>query len=253
MNSILDGLLMLSLLSTFFGCGAPEALTEAQRDAAAAPGITVQQGATADGQTDGEEITPYQYLNLFCGNAEELSFSYRVTDSQTNQTKTGMFQKKGDDSVASFTTKDMNENSVSVRELERNGKVYYIMDDSKLVKTYLAPAADFLLYEMMTAAETAPARISKEGAYSLYEYRLPFVQDESVKVKYCFFMQGGALKKMTVATGDAPATTYEFSEFKQELLDSTAFVYPQDYRTENYDYIYSGDFMPPWWEIGNDA
>lgn len=252
MKSVLDGLLLLSLLSTFLGCGTPEALAEVQKDAAAAPDITAQQEAIAAGETDEGKITPYQFLNLFCANAEELSFSYQAADPQTNRMETGMFQKKGDDSVASFTAKDMNENLVSVRELERNGKVHYIMDDSKLVKSYLAPATDFLLYEMMTAAATVPERALKEGEYFLYEYRLPFAQDESVQVGYCFYMQGGVLKKLTIAMGDAPATTYVFSEFKQELLDSTAFIYPEDYQTEIYNYVYSGDFMPPWWEIGND-
>ncbi|HOO27510.1 MAG TPA: hypothetical protein PLU43_03525, partial [Lachnospiraceae bacterium] len=69
----------------------------------------------------------------------------------------------------------------------------------------------------------------------------------------CFYMMDGMLKKLTVALGETDETVYEFSEFKQEITDPAAFSYPEEYTEESFDYVYSGESMPPWWEIGNDA
>lgn len=146
----------------------------------------------------------------------------------------------------------MNNNPVSVREMEKDGKVHYIMDDYKTVKTFLAPAEDFLIYKMMEAAKTTPTLAIKENQYFLYEYTLPFIQDESISFKYRFYMKDGVLKKLTMALGDNPSSVYEFSEFKQELINVNAFEYPKGYVEEEFDYTYTGENMPPWWEIGND-
>ncbi|WP_207637157.1 hypothetical protein [Anaerovorax odorimutans] len=195
------------------------------------------------------EITPYQFLNLICANAEELSFTYSVVGTD-NTMRT--FQKSGDVSVETFIAHDMNENAVPVRELEKAGKVHYIMDDSKIIKTYLAPAEDFLLYKMLIAAKTVPDLTVKTDEYFLYEHTLPFEQDESLQFKYRFYMKDGMLKKLTISLGDEEGSTYEFSKFQQELLDITAFEYPKGYIKEEFSYKYTGEHMPPWWEIGND-
>lgn len=199
--------------------------------------------------SESDEITPYQFLNLICANAETLSFTYSIAGAGTN---TITFQKTGDKAVETYIANDMNENPVSVRELEKDGKVHYIMDDSKIIKTYSAPAEDFLLYRMMTAAKTVPDLASQNDEYFLYEHSLPFEHDESIQYKYRFYMKDGALKKLTISLGDEDGSTYQFSEFQQELLDTKAFEYPKGYTEEKFNYTYTGEHMPPWWEIGND-
>ncbi|MDD4844617.1 MAG: hypothetical protein PHU31_09840 [Anaerotignum sp.] len=198
------------------------------------------------------EVTPYQLLYLMCGNAQELEFHYTVTRPDSKKEEIHFFQRKGEVSVDSFITQDMNGNDVFVRELEMDGKVHYIMDNEKVIKTYLAPAEDFLLYQMIEASQTTLERSAEEEGYMLYEYRLPFIQDETIQYQYCFFMKDNLLKKLTVSLGDKNEVTYEFTEFQQEITDAAAFHYPMDYAEESYDYSYNWEYMPPWWEIGND-
>lgn len=192
--------------------------------------------------------TPYQFLNIITANASELSFSYSINGS----IEEAVFQKSEDVSVETYIAKDMYNNNVSVRELEKNGKVHYIMDESKTIKTYLAPAEDYLLYRMMNIVKNIPDSVTKDGEYSLFKYSEIFEQDESMKYSYSFYMKDGVLTKLTIALGDRAADCYEFSDFKQELIDKNAFFYPKGYYEEKYSYIYTGDNIPPWWEINNE-
>ena len=199
----------------------------------------------------GSEVTPYQFLYLLCGNAEELSFSYTVTNPSIARSEAHTFQRMGDTSVACFTAGDMNGNTVSVRELEKGGKVHYIMDDTKVIKTFLAPAEDFLLYQMITAAKTSPDSALSQDDYLVFEHNLSFEQDESIQIHYQFFMKDGVLRKLVVYSANTDKTTYEFSEFYQGITDPTAFNYPQDYAEEIFNNTYTGEHMPPWWDNHN--
>ncbi|MGI6751986.1 MAG: hypothetical protein ACOX4U_05125 [Anaerovoracaceae bacterium] len=198
---------------------------------------------------ESDEITPYTFLHLICGNAEELSFTCFVEGAGRN---TLTFQIKGDEAVETFVAKDMNGNPVSVRVIEKDGKVHYIMDDSKIIKIYLSPAEDFLLFRMLAAVNTLPDLTTEIDGYYLYEHSLPFVQDESMQYKYIFYMKDGVLKKLTISLRDEDTVTYQFSDFRQELLDATAFEIPEGYIKEEFSYTNTGEHMPPWWEIGND-
>ncbi|MEA5060371.1 MAG: hypothetical protein VB049_10125 [Candidatus Pelethousia sp.] len=198
------------------------------------------------------EVTPYQFLYLLCGNAAELSFTYTVLHPTAANTETRLFQRKGDISVECYPAQDMNGNLVSVRELEMGEKVHYILDESKIIRTYLAPAEDFLLYRMLEAAEAALACGVNEDGSMLYACSLSFGQDETMRYNYRFFMQDGTLKKLTVALDDTPETIYVFSEFQQDITDEAAFTYPKGYAEQVFDYGYTEDSMPPWWEIGNE-
>ncbi|WP_304509454.1 hypothetical protein [Anaerotignum sp.] len=199
-----------------------------------------------------EDITPYQLLYFICGNMEEMSFGYTVTRSDSQWAEIHFFQRKAEASVDCFTTQNMNGNAVTVREIEKDGKVSYILDDSKQIKTYQAPAEDFLLYRMITASKTLLQRGIEEDGYMLYEYSLPFEQDETMQYKYRFYMKDNILKKLVVSLEDREDVIYEFTEFQQAITDATAFEYPKDYIEENYDGSYTGESMPPWWEVGND-
>ncbi len=199
-------------------------------------------------ESDG--VTPYQYLCLFCANAEELSFSYTISRSGLDDVETRRFQRMGDNAVECFSAWDKNGNVVLVRELETNGKVHYILDNKKVIKTYLAPAEDFLLYQMMRAAETPCVRVLEENGYALHEHA--FIQEEETQYQYCFYMKDGNLQSLTINSRDTECTAYEFSEFLQETSDPAAFAYPSDYVQESYDYVYTGNTIPPWWETANE-
>lgn len=205
---------------------------------------------TLNSNEDGD-VTPYQFLYFLLGNVEELSFQYEVMRSDTEFIEKHHFQRKGESSVDCFSTKDMNGNTVNVREMEKDNKTHYIMDDTKTVKTYHSPATDFLLYKMITASKTLPDRVVVEGEYMLYEYSMAFEEDEMLEYRFCFYMKNNVLEKVSVFLGDREGDTYKFSDFHQEITDVDAFEYPLGYKEESFDYSYEGDYMPPWWESGN--
>jgi len=195
---------------------------------------------------DNKSITPYQYLNLMVGNAEEFSLSY------VSKGDTTYFYKKGDNFASVFKAKDMNDNLLQIRELEMEGHVHYIMEDSKIIKSYLAPAEDFLLYQMMDASNTDLIKEFETDGFSVFEYAVPFVQDEQIKITYRFFMKNNTLKKLEYIFKDQAPVIYEFTEFSQEKFDEKVFEFPSGYNEQYFDTQYTGEEMSPWWEIGND-
>lgn len=195
---------------------------------------------------ENESITPYQYLNLMAGNAEDFSFSY-VSEGETTY-----FYKKGDKFALVFKAKDMNENLLQIRELEMEGHVHYIMEDSKIIKSYLAPAEDFLLYQMMDASNTPLINEFKTDEFSVFEYAVLFVQDEQIKITYRFYMKNNTLKKLEYIFKDQTPVIYEFSDFSQEKFDEKVFEFPSGYTEQYFDTQYTGEEMSPWWEVGND-
>ena len=228
-----------------------ENLTPEASEASEADKNNNQSDFDISNQVDSEALTPYQLLNLFVGNADEISFDYTVYEHQTGQTDTGSFYKSGEKSACIFTTKDMNGNTVTIRALEMDGFVHYIMADPMMIKSYLAPAEDFILYEMMIAAKTVPDKALEVDGYLMFEHSLPFVQDETINVQYRFYMKENALKKLECLLDNSHTLTYEFSEFKQEADDSV-FVYPEDYFEQQFDYPNTWELCHPG-EIGNDA
>lgn len=254
-----DVLLWLILATLASGCGpTPVRQGEALDSAAQAaetekePAASVQASSEPQGEAADQEegLTPQQFLTLICANAEVLSFSYGPDGGDGKKT---LYQRRGETSVEVYTAEDMNGNAVSVRELESGGAVHYIMDDSGVIKTYQAPAEDFMINRMLTALAGEFAGMTTEDQYRVYDYRLPFEQDESLRYLYRFHMASDTLAKLTIALGEEAGTTYVFSPFSQEITEEGAFIYPQGYMEESFSYSYSGDLMPPWWEIGNDG
>ena len=272
-SKVFQCLLTLTLLGTLFGCSSityyptansslepksfdSNAIVQQNAEAtlsskAAEKSKQLSTDTTLSSFSTNEELTPNQFLNLLCGNAEELAFFYTITDSATGRAETRSFQRLGDTAVECYHAEDMYGNPISVRELEHDGKVHYIMDDYQMVKTYLAPAEDFLLYQMMDIAKGEPSRVLETGECILYEYSLPFAQDECTPYYYCFFMRDGQLQKLTESLGDTPNKTYEFSSFYQEAIDQSAFDEPHNYVSQDFHYSYTGEHMPPWWELTN--
>ncbi len=201
----------------------------------------------------GDEVTPYQYLYLMVGNASEVAFSYEQTVEDTEDILIGSFAMKSDMAAECFMAYDMNENLITVRELEKDGKVHYILEDSGRVCTYQGPSDDFILYQMLEASKTSPESALQDGEYMRYEHKLYFGDDEEMYNTYLFYMKENAVRKLDVINSGGFVTHYEFSDFTQEVTDETIFNYPMDYHEESYDYQYTYEFMPPWWDVGNDA
>ncbi len=199
-----------------------------------------------------DSITPYQLLNLMAGNAEELSFQYSTYTDNNDKVEKGAFYKMGEKFAAIFETSDMNENEVVVRELEMEGRVHYIIDEYKIVKSYLAPAEDFLLYEMMEIANNTPVKVAKKDECTIYEYSVASEEDAELHIIYRFYIGENVLKKIECSYDNQATKTYEFSEFIQTIKDETVFEYPTGYSEEWYYYTNTGEHMPPWCELGND-
>lgn len=195
------------------------------------------------GETESEMVTPYSYLALLAGNSEFLSFSYVEEEKEPTR-----FYRRNEDRVSIFKTKDMKGRVVTVRILEMGGKVHYILEEAKIIKTYLGPSEDFLIDTLIKAAGQKLIREGIKEDFHTYTYQLPFVQDESIQYTYEFYMKENQLKKVKVAFGDEAPKTYVFSEFKGELDEVDAFVYPLHYQEEVFDYVYDGEHAPPWWE-----
>lgn len=231
-------------LLVFCGC-----VKEPSTESTSSANEKITQTSSEVGVEEGKSsLSPYQFLNLSVGNAEEISFIYTVFMHETRSKYPGKLQKLGDSYVAVFTTSDMNGKPVQVREVEKDGLVYYIMDDLKCVKSYPAPAKDLLLHEMMEVAAGKVSKMHTKDGFDVYEYDVPLVQDASVILNYKFFMQDNTLRKMEYSVDGLLSKTYELSDFSQEGVDQTLFDYPKDYKHEKYSYPSSEGQIPPWWE-----
>ena len=191
--------------------------------------------------------TPYQYLNLMIGNADALTFTYRLQLHETGQTETGTFYCSDGNMAAVFTTQDEQGKSMTVREVESFGTVYYILDQTKTVISYPAPAGDFLLYEMMQIVQAEPSEILDENGGRCYKYVLPLEQDPSVTQEYSFLMRNGNLEELFYAVDGFLAKTYQFSKFEQSAKDETVFTIPADYEKIVHEDMIQDLQIPPWW------
>ncbi|MHC1695522.1 MAG: hypothetical protein AB9835_09705 [Eubacteriales bacterium] len=205
------------------------------------------ESTTSEVEEDGG-VTPYQFLNLLVGNAEEITFSYTVKRHETDTEEKGEYYKSGDKSVEVFTAQDMDGQSATVRMLEYDGFVHYIMDGSRRIKTYPSSQESFLLNRMMKVAMSDPAEVVSEDGVTRYSYVLPFEQDEAIVFQYVLFMKDDALIKMTCSVDGMLSATYELSAFEQREGDASLFLLPDGYEQENFDYPPEGGQIPPWWE-----
>jgi hypothetical protein len=231
-----------------------EAVVMEKKSSETPVGLKIGAGSTSDQKraddSHNDSITPYQFLNLMLGNAEQISCHYKVLNCESQEEETASFYKSGEKWATLFTARDMNGRKVTVREMEMDGRVHYIMEETCQVKSYHAPAQDFIIDDMMKAAAAETTRKYEAEGYQIYEHRLPFSQDETITLLYRFYMQNGILKKLEYFIGDTQAYQYEFTDFIQEVRDQSLFEYPRDWHEEWFDYPYSGEHMPPWWEPG---
>ncbi len=191
-------------------------------------------------------IDPYTFLVMVLGNAESMEYTVKVLDAETAEIgKTIQYSRRGETISKSYTERNMDGKAIKVRTLEIEGYVQYIFDEYRLVKVYLMSND-----ELLEAANAIPDSVLEQDGYTVYEYNLPFIQDDSIVKTYLFFMEANVLKKVQYNFDGRAKLIYEYSNFSEKVTDESVFILPKDYEIQNFDYSYEGDSMPPWWEIG---
>lgn len=195
-----------------------------------------------------ETVTPYQFLNLMVGNAEQIFCEYTITQASDNREDRATFYRQGDKTAVIFTTYGMDNEEQTVQEIEMDGKVFYYMWDKEKVASYLAPANDIFVNELMRVLNSELISTSTEENFITYDYSVPFSQDESISFGYRFYMSDNVLKKVTVSVNGELSQTYVFGDFKSDPMEDSVFDFPIDMPLTEYDYPYIDDSSAPWWE-----
>jgi len=185
---------------------------------------------------------------MMVGNAEQIFCEYTITQAADNREDRATFYRQGDKTAVIFTTYGMDIDQQTVQEIEKDGKVYYYMWDKEKVVSYLSPANDIFMYTLMQVLNTELISSTSEDSFMVYEYSVPFIQDETISIGYRFFMGDNVLKKVTLSINGELSQTYVFSDFLTDPLEDSVFEYPIDMPLTEYDYSYSDDSMAPWWE-----
>ena len=196
-----------------------------------------------------ESITPYQFLFYQCGNSEYLQFTYTLDTEDAFPVDVYMYESR---IAAYYYQYNMNNDLVFVRQIEKDGNVHYIMDDTKQIKTYMSPATDFMFDYLLNISRNTPKSIENDGETTIFKYMIPANYDENVSIIYQLEMIDQVLVKMTELKNETDQISYLFGNFSTNPFELTVFDVPNDYTQEVFDYIYSGDFMPPWWDVNND-
>lgn len=194
-----------------------------------------------------EEFSPYKILTSLVENSGYLSFAYMVYRPISETTETGYFFQKNHKKAALFTSSNVRGEMVLVREVERDGRVYYIMEEEKRMVSFLSPAMDFLFDDMLEITATPLKDFYVEDSYTIYLYERPFEHDESIFFQYRFLLQGDDIESLEIFMGDHLQSIYKFSEFSHEEFHEEIFSLPVGYDEERLDYSYDGDHAPPWW------
>jgi hypothetical protein len=101
---------------------------------------------------------------------------------------------------------------------------------------------------MQEMVKQNPVRVySSEGA-SVYEYLQPFEHDDEIMLTYAFYMVDDRLARLDYYFDGKKDTSYLFSEFSSNEPDAATFAIPGDYQREDFDYAWTGDTVPPWFE-----
>lgn len=197
---------------------------------------------------DMNQVSPYNFLFYQCGNSEYLQFSYQAIGENTNPIDFYMFDGK----IASyFYQPNMNNDLVFIREIESDGLVNYILDNTQQVKTYLSPASDFLFDLLLRIVSTDPLEIIETDNGTVYKYIIPS-DDKDFNISYELIMNNQVLTEYKQYNNDSEVIHFIFSHFSTEPFELSVFEMPSDYTQEYFDYSYQGDFMPPWWDANND-
>lgn len=200
-------------------------------------------------EQDVEEQTPSQLLRYLVGNASEFSFSYKRVGNE----ETGAYRHffKDNKTALFYDVKDIDNKEFEVCEIEKDDRVYYVIQYKNKVISYKSPASDVLLFEMQKVCLDPYSAKYHTGDYVVFEYKLPFAEDDNITLVYRFYMLKGGLKKLEVIfdpDNNNSVTTYYFSEFCFDTVDDKLFEIPEGLSEVNIDSELFSDDIPPWWE-----
>lgn len=191
-------------------------------------------------------VNPTTFLNYQLGNAESLQFSY-VTESEGTSIPATSCAIEGGRIAIRFPGITMNDTYVDVFELITETSVIYAVPSTGKAATYPTPVSDVLLFELMSVTETAATAGRIENGALVYEYSLPFYQDESLDVVYRLVMQDGVLTEAS-STLNGFTVSWLFSEFSTDAIPEATFELPAGLTMTTFDYPYDGSSVPFWYE-----
>ncbi len=198
-------------------------------------------------ETEEIGLSPFQFLNLTTANSDHICFVYKIIRNG-NEPEQSSIYRKGEDILAIFPAAKKDGQRVRVRQLETAGLVYYILDSEKKVFQYRGPARDILLNQMQNIVKDEPVKVFKKDGAMVYEYHQAFEHDDQITLSWQFFMKDGSLSKLEYYFDGKVNTIYEFSGFTQDEPAPDLFMIPEGYEKITFDYVYTGDTMPPWFE-----
>lgn len=226
----------------------PEASATESLENTAEESVSEEETETTEEDMAKESVTPYQFLNLLLGNADQLTISYQILQENDQRLDQATFYKQNDLTSVIFTTYGMDLEEQTVQEIEKDGYVYYYMHDHDKVISYLAPANDIFIYTLMHVLSTDEISATSDQDTFIYEYSVPYALDESINFGYLFYMVNNTLTKVTVSVNGELSQTYTFNAFLTDSVDPSVFEFPSDLPITSYDYQFADDALVPWWE-----
>lgn len=198
------------------------------------------------------QTSAYQFLNLMLGNAEDLTISYHLVNFDEMGQETvfpeSVMYKKGDMACQTIDVTDMDGNVIKLKEIERDGYVYYYLEDTKKMYRYLAPADDFIYYQMMAVTVTPQIETYPRENYNIFVHQVASIHDASDLWRHEFFMKNDALDHLDSYFNNSLVEKITFTEWQTDTIEDDLFLVPQGYEMESFDCTPSEMDIPPWWD-----
>lgn len=192
-----------------------------------------------------DRVNPTTFLRYQLGNAESLSFSYDADNGKDEVLTTCAFE--GDRAIIRFPGPTMT-GVVDVIELVSGGFVTYAIPSTGKAAQYTEPASDVLLWTLQEAVMTVPTMAYASEDATWYEYRVPFIQDDSQDLIYHFKMQDNVLVDASCEYPSGYFVYWTFSAFSTDDIPDVTFELPAGLTYTHFDYSYDYGNPPFWFE-----
>lgn len=194
---------------------------------------------------------PFQYYTYGLGNAGDYRFNYSVDAGDgLVANRTYYSNENGDGREDSVVTNYLGATFV-LNTYTIGDMVYIALPEKEYMTSYKSDKDSTIMTKILQAVrgECTSARI-ENGQY-VYEYRLPFIQDEDIFFNYTFYSKDGIINKL-VESFNGSETVYMMEDFIFEPQEAELFTLPTDYTTTSHDYVDDGESPPFWWEMTNE-
>jgi len=223
-----------------------ETYTEAETNAETATETNTETEMEGIGEGEHSQLLPLEFLEELNRPHHVFSFVYDNGDYH---------QMEGVKAQTFFSQNALGE-SLYIQQVEKEGRVYFVMEEAEKLVSYQGPATDFL-YDRMVEAASQPLQRQQEMAEgTLYEYWIPFHHDEELTWRYQFVMVDDTLASLHVYFEDDVWQHYEFHHFGTILVEDLGGTSPGSfhiprgiYQEDHFEGVYDSDKAPPWWEV----